>query len=148
MFYFRFRSNTPPKTPRQASHGFTLIEVMVVIVIIGIMAALVTPKLLSQPDIARHNAAKANIKKLSAAVELYELQQQSLPQGLSALVKPEPGVSGLYPPGGYIHKDDLMDPWGNAWVYVMPGQNGPFDLISYGKDGVPGGEGVNSDLSN
>ncbi len=157
MFYSGFCSTVSTTTgkPRFTGihyrNGFTLIEVMVVIAIIGVMAAIVTPKLLAQPDIARYNAAKASIKKLSAAIELYALQEQSLPsseRGLSALVAPGPESGNLYPATGYIDKDDLLDPWGNAWVYRTPGENGPFDLISYGKDGVPGGEGLDSDLTN
>ncbi len=137
--------------PISNEKGFTLIEVMVVIVVIGIMAAIVAPKLLSQPDIARHNTATANVKIIGTALQLYQLQQSRFPtsdEGLQALVRPVDGSASFYPDGGYLDKDGLVDPWGNAYGYQSPGQYGPFDLICLGKDGVPGGDGVNADISN
>ncbi len=132
------------------SKGFTLIEVMVVIVIIGIMASIAAVNLFDQPDMARYKTANSNIKIIGSALQLYQLQQNRFPttgEGLQALVRPVDGSAGFYPDGGYLDKDHLIDPWGNAYGYQSPGQYGPFDLISYGKDGVPGGDGVNADIT-
>jgi general secretion pathway protein G len=130
--------------------GFTLIEVMVVIVILGILAALVVPRVLSRPDEARAVAAKQDLAVISQALKLYRLDNQRYPsaeQGLGALiVKPE--IAPLPPnwkPGGYLERLP-KDPWGNAYVYVNPGLHGEIDVLSYGADGKPGGEGLDADI--
>jgi len=137
-------------TPLRNDRGFTLIEIMVVVVILGILAAIVVPRLLERPDEARITKAKTDIKGLEEALGLFKLDNAFYPateQGLSALVhKPEVGrIPTRYPDGGYL-KTVPKDPWGNDYVYLSPGVHGDFDLISYGADGEPGGEGKNADI--
>lgn len=131
--------------------GFTLIEIMVVVVILGILAAFVVPKLLDRPDEARRTKAAVDIKSLEEALGLFKLDNGFYPtteQGLQALVtKPEIGrIPAKFPDGGYLKKVPA-DPWGTAFVYLSPGIHGDFDLISYGADGEPGGEGKNADIN-
>ena len=130
--------------------GFTLIEVMVVIVILGVLAALVVPRVLSRPDEARVVAAKQDIAVISQALKLYRLDNQRYPtaeQGLNALVaKPElQPVPANWKPGGYLERLP-RDPWGNAYVYVNPGLHGDIDVLSMGADGKTGGEGLDADI--
>jgi len=130
--------------------GFTLIEVMVVIVILGVLAALVVPRVLSRPDEARAVAAKQDINVISQALKLYRLDNQRYPtaeQGLAALVaKPDaPPVPTNWKPGGYLERLP-KDPWGNAYVYVNPGLHGEIDVLSLGADGKPGGVGLDADI--
>jgi len=137
-------------TPLRNDRGFTLIEIMVVVVILGILAAIVVPRLLDRPDEARITKAKADIKGLEESLGLFKLDNTFFPsteQGLSALAsKPEVGrIPGKYPDGGYLKKVP-KDPWGNDYVYLSPGVHGDFDLISYGADGEPGGDGKNADI--
>ena len=143
----------PPESATAAQSrwgGFTLIEVMVVIVILGILAALVVPRVLSRPDEARAVAAKQDLAVISQALKLYRLDNQRYPsaeQGLGALVtKPESApLPSNWKPGGYLERLP-KDPWGNAYVYVNPGLHGEIDVLSLGADGKPGGEGLDADL--
>ncbi len=134
--------------------GFTLIEVMVVVVILGILATFVLPNILDRPDTARITKVQQDIRTLEGALQLYRLDNFSYPstdQGLEALVSrpsgtPEPR---FWKPGGYI--DRLPeDPWGNAYQYVNPGINNAngIDIFSLGADGLEGGEGVSADIGN
>jgi general secretion pathway protein G len=132
--------------------GFTLIEIMVVLVILGILAGIVVPKLLDEPEKARRTKAEVQIKSFEPALAMYKLHNGFFPtteQGLDALVrKPERGRTPKnYKEGGYISKIPL-DPWDNPYVYLCPGTQGDYDLISYGADGEPGGEGNNADIVN
>jgi general secretion pathway protein G len=132
--------------------GFTLIEVMVVIAILAILAALVVPKVMSRPDEARVVAAKQDIAALMQALKLYRLDTKRYPtteQGLQALVnKPSQApVPDNWKAGGYVEKLP-MDPWGKAYQYLNPGLHGEIDVFSYGADGVPGGEGFDADIGN
>lgn len=138
-------------TRRNAS-GFTLIEIMVVIVIIGILAAAVLPNLMGEPDKARVVKARADIQSLEAALERYRLDNFRYPttqQGLEALVTKPSGAPEPrnYPPGGYI-KSLPTDPWGNPYIYMNPGKHGQIDIFSYGADGQAGGEDMNADIGN
>ncbi|OQY17499.1 MAG: type II secretion system protein GspG [Desulfobacteraceae bacterium 4572_35.1] len=133
-----------------AQRGFTLIEVMVVVVILGILAGIVVPKLLDRPEEARRTKAVLQIKGIEEALALYKLDNGLFPstnQGLSALVKkPESGSIPIkYREDGYIKKIPL-DPWGGDYIYLSPGLNGNYDLLSYGADGEPGGEANNADI--
>ena len=133
--------------------GFTLIEIMVVVVILGVLAAIIVPRFLGRPDEAKVTKAKVDIKSLEEAIGLYKLDNGSYPstdQGLKALVsKPEIGkIPTKYPDGGYLRKVPV-DPWGNAFLYLSPGREGrDFDLVSYGADGQPGGEKFDADINN
>jgi general secretion pathway protein G len=138
------------KKQQQRSRGFTLIEVMVVIVILGILAALVVPKVMSRPDEARIVAAKQDLGSVLQALKLYRLDNQSYPtteQGLQALAA-KPTTTPLPPnwkSGGYLDRVP-KDPWGHEYQYLNPGVHGEIDLYSLGADGLPGGEGNNADI--
>jgi general secretion pathway protein G len=131
-------------------HGFTLLEIMVVVVILGILAALVVPKLISRPDEARALAAKQDVASLMQALKLYRLDNQRYPateQGLQALVA-MPGIAPIprgWKPGGYVERLPL-DPWGNAYRYLNPGVHSEIDVFSLGADGAPGGVGNDADI--
>jgi len=134
----------------RAQRGFTLLEVMVVVVILGILAALVVPKIVGRPDEARVIAAKQDIASLQQALKLYRLDNQRYPtteQGLQALVT-KPATAPTPPnwkSGGYIERLP-KDPWGNPYQLLNPGVHGEIDVFSYGADGVPGGEGYDADI--
>jgi len=133
------------------SRGFTLIEIMVVVIILGILAGLVIPKLLDRPEEARRTKATVQIKHLEEALAMYKLDNGFYPttdQGLQALItKPTNGrIPSRYRDGGYIPRLP-KDPWGNDYAYLSPGQHGDFDLMSYGADGEPGGTGNNADIN-
>ena len=133
-------------------HGFTLIEIMVVIVILGILASLVVPKIMGRPDEARLVAAKQDMSSILQALKLYKLDNQRYPsteQGLQALVsKPQAApVPKNWNAGGYLEKLPL-DPWGNPYRYLNPGVHGEIDVMSFGADGAQGGEGSDADIGN
>jgi general secretion pathway protein G len=139
-----------PRVPAHA--GFTLIELMVVVAILGILAALVVPKIMSRPDEARVVAAKQDIATLSQALKLYRLDNKRYPtteQGLQSLVmRPTTApVPDNWKGGGYVEKLP-MDPWGKPYQYLNPGLHGEIDIFSYGADGVAGGQGVDADVGN
>jgi general secretion pathway protein G len=130
--------------------GFTLIELMVVLVILGVLAAMIAPKIMSRPDDARAMAATQDIASVVQALKLYRLDNIRYPtteQGLQALVtKPaiEP-IPGNWKAGGYLEKLP-KDPWGNPYLYLNPGRHGEIDVYSLGADGQPGGEGKDADI--
>ncbi|MBI3283671.1 MAG: type II secretion system major pseudopilin GspG [Burkholderiales bacterium] len=150
-----FKSPTVAATPRLArfprlASGFTLIEIMVVVVIMGILAALVVPKLMGRTDDARIAAAKQDISTLMQALKLYRLDNQRYPtteQGLQALiVKPTTGpAANGWKTGGYIDKLP-KDPWGTPYQYLSPGIKGEVDIFSLGADGQTGGTGNDADI--
>lgn len=134
--------------------GFTLIEVMVVVIILGILASLIVPKFMGRADEAKIVKAKVDISAIETAVKLYKLDNGVYPsteQGLLALIeKPETGtIPTKWPDGGYLEKGKIpKDPWGNHYIYLSPGLHGDYDIISYGADGAPGGEGIDQDINN
>jgi len=134
------------------NRGFTLIEIMVVVVILGILAAIVVPRLLSRPDEAKVTKAKVDMKSIEESLGLFKLDNGFYPstdQGLKALVeKPSTGrIPAKYSVDGYL-KRTPVDPWGTIYVYLSPGlHDHNFDLISYGADGQPGGEGFDADIN-
>ena len=142
------------RTNCDGKSGFTLIEILVVIIIITILASIVSVNVLRKPGEARVSAAKLQIKQLQTAVQLYKTEQGRSPtqeQGLEALVsKPvtDP-VPQQYPTEGYLESRKMpKDPWNHDYIYLVPGRNGEaFEIISYGSDGEPGGDGDAADLS-
>lgn len=133
--------------------GFTLIEIMVVIVILAMLAALVGPKLMGRTDDAKIQTTRTQISNMETALKLYKLDNGTYPsteQGLNALVtKPTVGVIPKnYKGEGYLEKKQVpKDGWGNDYLYVSPGEHGDYDLFSYGADGAKGGDGKNSDIT-
>lgn len=132
--------------------GFTLIEVMIVVVILGILASIIVPKIMGRPDEARATRSLQDIRAISAALDLYRLDNYNYPsteQGLEALVtKPVDLPEGTnWKKGGYL--DQLpVDAWGKPYFYLKPGAHGEFDLYSYGADGVEGGADAGTDITN
>ena len=135
------------------NHGFTLIELMVVIVILGILAGLIVPRIMGRPEEAKQLKAKIQIESLETTLKLYKLDNGIYPeteQGLQALIEqPETGkIPKNWREGGYLEKGKLpKDPWGNSFIFLSPGTHGEYDIISYGADGVQGGEGKNKDIN-
>jgi general secretion pathway protein G len=138
-------------TLKRSVRGFTLIEIMVVMVILGLLVAIVGPNIMGRSDQARVTAAETQLKTLSQALDMYRLDNSHYPstqQGLEALVNrpsgtPEPNNWG---PESYMNSIP-EDPWGNEYQYISPGTEGPYDLYSYGADGQEGGEGNDADIS-
>lgn len=145
--------NTEFKPQKIGKHGFTLIELMVVIVILGILAGLVVPRIMGRPEEAKQVKAKMQIESLESALKLYKLDNGMYPnteQGLQALVEsPEVGtLPKKWRKGGYLEKGRIpKDPWGNEFVYLSPGIHDDYDIISYGSDGVSAGEDKNMDIN-
>jgi len=138
-----------PRPHRQ--HGFTLIEIMVVVIILGILAAIVAPNVIGRVDDAQITKAKTEIRNLESSLKFYRLDNFAYPtteQGLEALAsKPaDPNIKN-WKAGGYIPRVP-NDPWGNSYLYLNPGTNGEIDIYTLGRDGQPGGEGVDADIGN
>ena len=141
------KMNVIKRTPRQA--GFTLIEIMVVVVIIGLLATMILPNVLGRQEQAFQVKAKADVRAISSQLSLYKIDNFSYPstsEGIQALVSNPGSKKGWR---GYLDKKPL-DPWENEYQYLMPGQKNPskYDIWSFGADGVAGGEGSNKDIGN
>ncbi len=139
---------------RSNDRGFTLIEIMIVIVILGILAWQVVPRIMGKPEEARRLKARMDIASLETALKMYKLDNGVYPsteQGLQALIE-APAIGQLprkWRKGGYLEKGRVpLDPWENEFIYLSPGLHGDFDLIAYGNDGEPGGEEDNLDINN
>jgi general secretion pathway protein G len=135
------------------NRGFTLIELMVVIVILGILAGLIIPRIMGRPEEARRMKARIQIESIETSLQLYKLDNGNYPttdQGLQALIE-APSVGQLpraWREGGYMEKGKVpKDPWRTEYVYLSPGVNGDYDLSSYGPDEEPGGEGNDADIN-
>jgi general secretion pathway protein G len=142
-------SGTPGRARGDEERGFTLVELLVVIVIIGLLATIVVVNVLPSGDRAKTVRAQADIATIEGALDTYRLQLDRYPttaQGLAALRTPPQGVEAArYQPGGYIKKLE-DDPWGRPYLYASPGQHGEADVWTYGRDGKEGGEGIDADI--
>jgi general secretion pathway protein G len=137
-------------TPFRAARGFTLIEIMVVVVILGILAALIAPNVISRIDDAQGAKVQQDIRAIESALKLYRLDSFRYPdsqEGLDALVTPPQDASQKWPEGGYLDRLP-KDPWDRPYLYENPGKQGAFDIYTLGRDGQPGGDGVDADIGN
>lgn len=133
-----------------ADAGFSLLEVMVVVVILSVLALVIVPRVIDRPDQARAARAQSDIAAISSALKLYKLDNFRFPsteQGLAALTQPPntPPLAQNWAAGGYLERLP-QDPWGQPYQYLSPGVQGAFDVFSYGADGVAGGSGANADV--
>jgi general secretion pathway protein G len=149
-------THSDPPVSRQklkGSTGFTLLEIIVVVFILSLLAAIVAPKIVGRTDDARIAEAKVQIRNLETALKLFKMDSGFYPdtqQGLQSLVeKPSGGrLPQNYREGGYLEQKKIpLDPWGNPYIYVSPGLNGDYDLLSYGADGKEGGQGKDADIT-
>lgn len=134
----------------RAARGFTLIEIMVVVVILGILAALIAPNVINRIDDAQGAKVKQDIRSIESALKLYRLDRFRYPsgqEGLEALVTPPQDPSQKWPEGGYLDRLP-KDPWDRPYVYENPGKQGEFDIYTLGRDGQPGGDGPDADVGN
>lgn len=142
--------NAIARYPAYFQQGFTLIEIMVVVVILGILAALIAPNVIGRIDEARVTAARNDIRTIESALQLYRMDNFRYPstdEGIDALVNKPDDPDIKWPEGGYIPRLP-RDPWNRPYLYLQPGNNGEYDLYTFGRDGEQGGEGPDSDIGN
>jgi general secretion pathway protein G len=135
---------------RRRASGFTLIEIMVVVVILGILAALIAPNVISRIDEAQVTKVRQDLRAIESALKLYRLDRFRYPtteEGLNALVNRPSDASVPWPQGGYLDRLPT-DPWNRPYLYLQPGNNGDFDVYTLGRDGQQGGEGLDADIGN
>jgi len=138
------RRSRPLGSPRRAQGGFSLIEIIIVVVLIGAVVAFAASRILGGGDRARVNLAKAQVQTLAEKVHQYEMDTGSLPNALGDLVTQPGGASGWL--GPYAKDAELRDPWNTPYEYSAPGNSQPFEIVSYGADRKPGGDSVNADI--
>ncbi len=147
----RWRSHTVGRTSKTHQGGFTLIEIMVVVIILGILAAIVAPNVIGRIDDAQIARVQQDLRGVESALKFYRLDNFAYPsseQGLQALVtRPNDPNIRNWKAGGYLDRLP-KDPWGKQYLYVNPGQNSEMDIYSFGRDGRPGGEGIDADIGN
>jgi general secretion pathway protein G len=148
------QGRTPERQTGIGHAGFTLLEIIVVIFILGLLASIVAPRVIGKTDDARIVEAKVQIRNFETAFKMFKLDNGFYPateQGLDALIK-KPAIGKIptgYKEGGYLEQNKIpLDPWGNPYVYLSPGLHGDFDIICYGADGKEGGEGKDADITN
>lgn len=140
-------------TRHKKRSGFTMVEIMVVVVIIGLLAGIVGPRVINHLEEARRTTARTQIRSFEQALELFHMQNGFFPttrQGLEALVR-RPTIAPIprrFPEGGFFRGEIPLDPWGNPYIFRNPGTRHPFDIISTGRTGEEGGEGLDADITN
>ena len=140
------KTNLHAMSMRKASQGFSLVELLVVLIILGLIAGLVVPNIMGRGEDAKARTAVAEVQRLSMAVDEFYLDTGRAPRELRELVEQPGNVSNWN--GPYVNNSNLNDPWGNPYQYRFPGQVRDFDIISLGRDGTAGGEGTDSDITN
>lgn len=138
--------NREKRTPRGHAGGFTLVELLLVLIILALIGGLVLPNIIGRAEGAKVKAASSQIDRLAMAVETYYMDTNSFPDTLDQLVDNSSGADGWN--GPYVKRSILKDPWNREYVYLYPGEIGQFDIISLGADGQPGGEENNADIDN
>ncbi len=142
--------NAIARYPTLFQQGFTLIEIMVVVVILGILAALIAPNVIGRIDEARVTAARNDIRTIESALQLYRMDNFRYPsteEGIDALVNKPDDPDIKWPEGGYSQRLP-QDPWNRPYLYLQPGNNGEYDIYTFGRDGEQGGEGPDGDIGN
>ena len=134
----------PARTIVARNSGFTLVELLLVLVILALIGGLVLPSIIGKAEGAKAKAAASQVSRLAMAVESYYLDTGATPESLQQLVE-DPGAAGWN--GPYVKTASLKDPWGHDYEYVFPGEHGEFDITTLGADGQPGGEGKNADIN-
>lgn len=138
------RRSFSPLPARAVQAGFTLMEIIVVVILIGGIVAFAASRILGNADRAKVNLARAQVQTVAEKIQQFEMDTGRLPGALDELVNAPGDASGWL--GPYAKQTELKDPWNHPYQYAVPGQDGPFDLISLGKDGAPGGDSVNADI--